>query len=71
MRKVILNMTMTFDGFFNLDWMVQRRYTSDQELNDHHFHYGYFVKRNPLRAAPTPQPGAQSIDAPYPLSLTD
>ena len=36
MRKVVLNMTMTFDGFFagphgELDWMVQ---TPDQELND-------------------------------------
>jgi len=36
MRKVFLNMTMTFDGFFSgpngeLDWMVQ---TPDQELND-------------------------------------
>ena len=36
MRKVFLNMTMTFDGFFagphgELDWMVQ---TPDQELND-------------------------------------
>ena len=26
---------------------------------------------SPLRAAPIPQPGAQRIDAPYPLSLTD
>ena len=36
MRKVFLNMTMTFDGFFcgpnsELDWMSQ---TPDQELND-------------------------------------
>ncbi|MGB8344567.1 MAG: dihydrofolate reductase family protein [Ktedonobacteraceae bacterium] len=36
MRKVILNMTMTFDGFFagphgELDWMSQ---APDQELND-------------------------------------
>ncbi len=36
MRKVVLNMTMTFDGFFagphgELDWMSQ---TPDQELND-------------------------------------
>lgn len=36
MRKVILNMTMTLDGFFcgpngELDWMSQ---TPDQELND-------------------------------------
>ena len=36
MRKVILNMTMTLDGFFSgpngeLDWMSQ---TPDQELND-------------------------------------
>jgi dihydrofolate reductase len=36
MRKVVLNMTMTLDGFFagphgELDWMVQ---TPDQELND-------------------------------------
>src|SRR5205809_343397 len=36
MRKVVLNMNMTFDGFFagahgELDWMVQ---TPDQELND-------------------------------------
>ena len=36
MRKVFLNMTMTFDGFFSgpngeLDWMSQ---TPDQELND-------------------------------------
>ena len=36
MRKVILNMTMTIDGFFagphgELDWMSQ---TPDQELND-------------------------------------
>src|SRR5260370_33428591 len=35
-RNVVLNMTMTFDGFFagphgELDWMVQ---TPDQELND-------------------------------------
>jgi dihydrofolate reductase len=35
-RKVILSMTMTFDGYFagphgELDWMVQ---TPDQELND-------------------------------------
>ncbi len=35
-RKVVLNMTMTFDGFFagphgELDWIVQ---TPDQELND-------------------------------------
>src|SRR5947209_11446380 len=36
MRKIVLNMTMTFDGFFcgpngELDWMSQ---TPDQELND-------------------------------------
>ena len=36
MRNVVLNMTMTFDGFFagphgELDWMSQ---TPDQELND-------------------------------------
>ena len=36
MRKVVLNMTMTLDGFFcgpngELDWMSQ---ASDQELND-------------------------------------
>lgn len=36
MRKVLLNMTMTLDGFFcgpngELDWMSQ---TPDQELND-------------------------------------
>ena len=36
MRKVVLNMTMTFDGFFagphgELDWMSQ---VPDQELND-------------------------------------
>jgi len=36
MRKIVLSMTMTFDGFFagphgELDWMVQ---ASDQELND-------------------------------------
>jgi dihydrofolate reductase len=33
MRKVILNMNMTFDGFFNLDWMG-RMHVPDQELND-------------------------------------
>ena len=36
MRKVLLNMTMTLDGFFcgpngELDWMSQK---PDQELND-------------------------------------
>ncbi|BCL83794.1 hypothetical protein ccbrp13_62590 [Ktedonobacteria bacterium brp13] len=36
MRKVVLNMTMTLDGFFcgpngELDWMSQ---APDQELND-------------------------------------
>ncbi|GHO93750.1 riboflavin biosynthesis protein RibD [Reticulibacter mediterranei] len=34
MRKVILNMNMTFDGFFNLDWMGPRPFTPDQELID-------------------------------------
>jgi len=34
MRKVTLNMNMTFDGFFNLDWMGQRPFTPDQELTD-------------------------------------
>lgn len=32
MRKVILNMNMTFDGFFNLDWMGPRPFTPDPEL---------------------------------------
>ncbi|HEY1351057.1 MAG TPA: hypothetical protein VGF67_15670 [Ktedonobacteraceae bacterium] len=36
MRNIVLNMTMTLDGFFcgpngELDWMAQ---TPDQELND-------------------------------------
>jgi len=34
MRKVILYMNMTFDGFFNLDWMGPRPFTPDQELID-------------------------------------
>src|SRR5215831_4600618 len=34
MRKIILTMNMTLDGFFNLDWMGQRPFTPDQELND-------------------------------------
>ncbi len=34
MRKVTLNMNMTLDGFFNLDWMGQRPFTPDQELID-------------------------------------
>jgi dihydrofolate reductase len=34
MRKVILNMNMTFDGFFNLDWMGERPFIPDQELID-------------------------------------
>ena len=32
MRKVTLNMNMTFDGFFNLDWMGQTPFIPDQEL---------------------------------------
>jgi hypothetical protein len=31
MRKVTLNMNMTFDGFFNLDWMGQTPFTPDNE----------------------------------------
>ncbi|MGH2493149.1 MAG: dihydrofolate reductase family protein [Ktedonobacteraceae bacterium] len=34
MRKVTLSMNMTFDGFFNLDWMGQAPFTPDQELID-------------------------------------
>jgi len=34
MRKVTLSMNMTFDGFFNLDWMGQKPFIPDQELND-------------------------------------
>ncbi len=34
MRKIILYMNMTLDGFFNLDWMGQRPIISDQELID-------------------------------------
>src|SRR5581483_5209608 len=34
MRKVILNMNMTCDGFFNLDWMGTSHVTQDQELID-------------------------------------
>jgi dihydrofolate reductase len=34
MRKVILNMNMTCDGFFNLDWMGESHPLQDQELID-------------------------------------
>jgi dihydrofolate reductase len=34
MRKVILNMNMTCDGFFNLDWMGESHPIQDQELID-------------------------------------
>jgi dihydrofolate reductase len=34
MRKVILNMNMTCDGFFNLDWMGESPQIQDQELID-------------------------------------
>ncbi|HEU0000701.1 MAG TPA: dihydrofolate reductase family protein [Ktedonobacteraceae bacterium] len=34
MRKITLSMNMTFDGFFNLDWMGQTPSIPDQELID-------------------------------------
>lgn len=34
MRKVILNMNMTCDGFFDLDWMAGSYVVQDQELID-------------------------------------